>query len=273
MRRRPDTSNREGEDFSLHTRPSKKGRVFYVQFRKDDGSRSTAKSTHILVGTGKRAHDDALKEATAWSQSCLDHGQIVTKQRATFEDFAENFFDPDSEWAREKRRRGHRLSTDQCMRHSRSTKNHLIPVFGKMKIARIDDEDIRRFQEKLEDGQLSGGTVNRVTVALRPILKSTYRKKMMRRMPAVEAVSEKDRRQRGVYLPDEIRALSSWSGPTDGCYVANITAAATGLRAGEIAGLRESNVHSEYLEVECTWNPRFGLGPTKTGRVRGLGSL
>ena len=268
MRKRLDITNTEGNDFSLHTRLSNKGPVFYVQFRKDDGRWSTAKSTHILVGAGKRAHDNALKQATAWAQSYLDHGQVVTKERATFEAFAEGFFDPDGEWAREKRRRGHRLSADQCERHSRSTKNHLIPFFGKMRIARIDDEDTRRFQETLEDQELSGGTINRVTVALRLILKGAYRKKMMRRMPIVEAVSEKDRRQRGVYLPDEIRALFKLEWPDRRCYVANITAAATGLRAGEIAGLRESNVHSEYLEVECTWNPRFGLGPTKTGRVR-----
>jgi len=27
-------------------------------------------------------------------------------------------------------------------------------------------------------------------------------------------------------------------------------------------------VHPEYIEVEHTWSPRFGLGPTKTGRPR-----
>ncbi len=129
MRRRLDITNTESIDFPLHTRLSKKGPVFYVQFRKDDGRWSTAKSTHILVGAGKRANDDALKRATAWAQSYLDHGQVVTRERATFEAFAEGFFDPDGEWAREKRRRGHRLSADQCERHSRSTKNHLVPFW------------------------------------------------------------------------------------------------------------------------------------------------
>lgn len=34
-------------------------------------------------------------------------------------------------------------------------------------------------QEKLEDEHLCGGTINRVTVALRLILKAGYRKKLM----------------------------------------------------------------------------------------------
>ena len=261
----------EGERFSLHARPSKRGDVFYAQFRKDDGGWSTAKSTHVRLTKGKdgpRAQRDALIRATAWAQSYVDGGQVVAKERKTFAAFAKGFFDPDGEWAREKRRRGHRLSADQCERHDRSVKNHLDPFFGRMRISRIDDEDIRRFQEKLEDKKLSGGTINRVTVALRLVLKAAYRKKMMRRMPVVEAVSEKNRRQRGVYLPGEIRTLFKldWADPR--CYMANKLAAATGMRAGEITGLREGDIHAEYIEVSHTWSPRFGLGPTKTGRPR-----
>ena len=90
----------------------------------------------------------------------------------------------------------------------------------------------------------------------------------MRRMPVVEAVSEKEHTQRGVYLPHEIRALFNLEWADRRCYVANKLAAATGMRAGEIAGLRENDLHPEYIEVEHTWSPRFGLGPTKTGRPR-----
>jgi hypothetical protein len=90
---RKNETRTEGGDFSLHTRPSNKGPVFYVQFRKGHGTWGTAKSTHILDGSGRRAHDDAVKEATAWAQSYVDHGQVVTKERATFSGFAIGFFD------------------------------------------------------------------------------------------------------------------------------------------------------------------------------------
>jgi integrase len=261
----------EGEQFSLHTRPSKRGDVFYAQFRRDDGKWSTAKSTHVRIPKGKdgpRAMREALIRATAWAQAYVDGGQVVTRERATFAGFAAGFFDSEGQWAREKRRRGHRLSSDQCERHARSVKNHLEPFFGRMRIANIDDEQILRFQEKLENEGLAGGTINRVTVALRLVLKAAYRKKMMRRMPIVEAVSEKDHKRRGVYLPQEIRSLFKLEWPDRRCYIANLTAAATGMRAGEVVALRESDVLEEVLKVEHTWNPRFGLGPTKTGRVR-----
>jgi len=261
----------EGERFSLHTRPSKRGDVFYAQFRSDDGKWSTAKSTHVRIPKGKdgpRAMREALIRATAWAQTYLDGGQVVTRERATFAAFAAGFFDSEGQWAREKRRRGHRLSPDQCERHARSVKNHLEPFFGHMRIANIDDEQIIRFQEKLENEGLAGGTINRVTVALRLVLKAAYRKKLMRRMPVVEAVSERNQKHRGTYLPREIRALFAMEWPDCRCYVANKVAAATGMRAGEIVALKDSNVHPEYLEVEHTWNPRYGLGPTKTGRTR-----
>jgi len=103
---------------------------------------------------------------------------------------------------------------------------------------------------------------------LRLILKTAYRKKMMRRMPIVEAVSERDRKDRSAFLPHEIRALFAEEWPDRRCYVANKTAAATGLRASEIADLKESTVHPEHLEVAHRWSPRYKEGPTKTGKTR-----
>ena len=94
-------SKTEGERFSLHTRSSKRGDVYYAQFRKDDGTWGTAKSTHIRVTKGKdgpRAQRDALVRATAWAQAYLDGGQVVTRERATFAAFAAGFFDSEGQW-------------------------------------------------------------------------------------------------------------------------------------------------------------------------------
>jgi hypothetical protein len=90
----------EGERFSLHTRSSKRGDVFYAQFRRDDGTWGTAKSTHIRVTKGKdgpRAQRDALVHATAWAQSYVDGGQVVTRERDTFTGFAKTFFSTEGE--------------------------------------------------------------------------------------------------------------------------------------------------------------------------------
>ena len=87
-------------------------------------------------------------------------------------------------------------------------------------------------------------------------------------MPIVEAVSERDRKDRSAFLPHEIRALFAEEWPDRRCYVANKTAAATGLRASEIADLKESTVHPEHLEVVQRWSPRYKEGPTKTGKMR-----
>ena len=254
----------EGTDFSIHTRPSARGPVFYAQFKLDDGAWSNAKSTRIL-DSGKKKDREA---ATAWAQRYLDTGQIVNRETITFSAFSSSFFNWGGEWAQEKLRRGHRISQEQCEKHAQSLAKHLVPYFGKMRMSRIDDEHVRRFQATLEKEGLAGGTINRVTVALRVLLKAAYRKKMLRRLPIVEAVSEKDHKRRGVYLPHEIRAMFGLKWPDKRCFVMNKTAAATGLRASELTGLRESKIHPEYLEVEQRWSPRYMEGPTKTGRPR-----
>lgn len=107
-----------------------------------------------------------------------------------------------------------------------------------MRLIRIDDDDVRRFQEKIENEGFAGGTINRVTVVLRLILKRTHRQKMMRRMSVVEAVSEKDRKLRRLPSPRDPRVVLS------------------------------GKVHPEYLEIGQRWSPRWGVGDTKTGRDR-----
>ena len=79
---------------------------------------------------------EALIRATARAKAYLDGGQVVTRERATFAAFAAGFFDAEGQWAREKRRRGHRLSSDQGERHARSFKNHLEPFLRNPRIAR-----------------------------------------------------------------------------------------------------------------------------------------
>ncbi len=251
-----------GDDFSLHTRPSAKGPVFYAQFR-TEGGWTTAKSTRIL-DTGKRKDYQA---AVAWCQQYLDSGQVVRKERLTFQAFAKGFFDWEGDWAKDKVLRGRRLSREQCYKHALNVKNHLLPYFGEMKISAIEDEDVSRWQRKMKDDGLSGATINRTTVALRLILKAAYRQKLLRRIPVVEAVAENSQ-ERGIFTPQEILSLFERPWPDRRYFAANLLAAVTGMRASEIVALREQHLHPDYIEIVQKWSPKYGLGPTKTGKPR-----
>ena len=40
------------------------------------------------------------------------------------------------------------------------------------------------------------------------------------------------------------------------------------MRQGEILALRDQDVRDDYVHVTRSWNPKYGLGPTKTKQVR-----
>jgi integrase len=253
-----------------------------VQFRGPDGKFGTAKSSGI-VDTGKKKDFQA---AVSWAQNYLDTGNVVSKERMTFALYAEHFFDWEGAFCQNKVMKGRRISREQADKHAQYTRNHLMPWFGPKKLTDIDDAMIEEWQRHLKTkgaitvenrktgmgspaGKkgLSGSTVNHATIALRLILRQAAKEKLIRAMPLVESVAL-DKPVKGTFTPDEIRKLFATPWKDYRHFVANKLAAITGCRAGEIAALRKSHLHPEYLDIKHTWDPTYGLGPTKTGKER-----
>jgi integrase len=40
------------------------------------------------------------------------------------------------------------------------------------------------------------------------------------------------------------------------------------MRQGEILAVRDADVHDRFIHVAHSWNPTYGLGPTKTRQAR-----
>ena len=51
-------------------------------------------------------------------------------------------------------------------------------------------------------------------------------------------------------------------------YTANLLAASTGMRLGEVQGLQTRYVHDEYVAVMHSWGRKHGLQPPKGGKPR-----
>jgi hypothetical protein len=224
-----------GKRYSLHARPSKRsrtGEVYYVQFKLSDGSYSTAKSSG-------QATEGAAK---TWADNYLASGQVVTKENVSFGTFASGFFDWEGEYAKHKRMRGKNVSVRQLHEQALHLKNHVMPHFRKMKLTQIDYDVISDFQfGKLEAG-LSGSSVNKLTGILKAILEHALRKKLIQAMPLIERVGDQPK-QRGVLTVEEAKAvLFDVTWPEYRCYVANLTAAFTGLRQGEVIALQRQDV-------------------------------
>ncbi|MEI8096456.1 MAG: tyrosine-type recombinase/integrase, partial [Spirochaetales bacterium] len=72
----------------------------------------------------------------------------------------------------------------------------------------------------------------------------------------------------GVLTPEEMKALFAlnWANPK--FKLANLVAATTGLRAGEIVGLKTSDIGADSIIVRCSWLEGFGEKLPKSGEVR-----
>jgi hypothetical protein len=82
------------EGFSLH----KRGNAWYVQFKNEDRSYTTAKSTHQTKNG----------EANTWAINYLKSGQIVVNKKITIKSFAKDFFLYDGPYVRYQLSIGHR---------------------------------------------------------------------------------------------------------------------------------------------------------------------
>ena len=253
----------EISDISIHTRQKKKGSVFYVQFKNDNGKWTNAKSTGIIDNGRKKDRDAAVK----WAKDYLNSGQLITKENMLLDNYAENFFNWSGTWAEEKKLRGHRISEKHCEKNTDQYRLHIEPHLGGMKVSKINEDIINDWQLKLKHSGLSGSTINRVSTTLRILLKRAYKDKIIRNLPIVEAVSAKPK-EKGIFTPEEIRTLFSKDWPDFRFQVANLLAACTGLRAGEIAALRADVVHEEYLNIDYSYDQRYGLHLPKSGKKR-----
>jgi integrase len=149
----------------------------------------------------------------------------------------------------------------------------LLPAWKHTALAAITPLAIETWALKLRDGGLSGKRVNNYVSCFRTMLKEAYREGRLAFDPhtkgIVRALGNAPRR-RGRLTLEEVRKLfapeavtTAWKGHL--LYRAvNYVAAATGMRQGEILALRDGDVRDGYLHVAHSWDPKYGLGPTKS---------
>jgi integrase len=249
-----------GKPFSLYKRPTKKGHVWYAQFKLPDGTYGTAKSTGITTkGRGG---------AEAWAVDYLRSGQVVTRENVTLERFAKGFFDHNGDYAKTKRMRGLQLSDRQLDNQAGYLENHLLPRLRNVKLSSLDYHTIATLQRKfLEDG-LAGGTVNHISTALKIVLEEASKQHMIQQVPIIEPVAA-HAEERGVLTLEEVKALFALKWTDARAYAGNLLAAATGLRAGEIVALQRRTYREDYIEVSYSWDSTYyRLKAPKTGRSR-----
>jgi integrase len=227
------------------------------------------------VSSGKTSKSAAMN----WADERIKSGVVVVgrKRRVLVEDFAGDFWSYEkSDYIKGKLARGGSISRGYAEICAGYVRKYILPAFGKRPLASLKTSEIEQWVLSLGSvNGLTSASVNRIYTAFRVIVREALRLGYLERDPTdrVQLLREKPE-VKGILTLGEVRTLfggaaleTFWRGARD-CYVANMLAAATGMRLGEIRGLLIENVHEDRLDVLHSWEEKYGLKGAKWGSER-----
>jgi integrase len=256
--------------YSLYRRATAKQHtyIYYCRFRDENGNYMSPIST---LQFSKAA-------ARNWADQKLKEGKIVLpgKRGTPFETFASGFWDYQGEYIQRKLARGGHFSKIFAEIREGHVRKWILPHFKGQPIGSIRRHQIESWIMGLyKDSGLVPASLNRILDCMKVMMKEAVRRGYASADPAagVESFTEKYK-VRGIITPEEIHALfntealiSVWKGERIH-FVASLLGVATGLRQGEVRGLRNQDVHPQYVAVCGSWEERNGLHGAKWGSER-----
>jgi hypothetical protein len=189
-----------------------------------------------------------------------------------FGEFLKKFWDYDtSPYVREKLRKSHGIHRYYCMAQLQTAAAYWIPFFEGRLLGDIKKPDIETFMDSLDKGKrkLSASRKNHIVKAGSIPLRWAYAKEMIDRDITAGLVWFADKiKERSVLTPELAAAVFRVQWKDDRTRLANMLAMVTGMRAGEIQGLRIRDLGGDCLYVKHSWNCRDGLKPPKNNEAR-----
>ena len=243
------------------------GRVVYYYYTYDkDGNRRK-------FSTGRTTKAAALAYGLDLSRA----GLLIPaeKNNATFENFYKDFWDWEkSTYLKKERLRGHIIGKMTAYRRQSVLKSDIEPYFCKLKIKDISKTKVENWLLALADRGLKPGSVNQMKIILNIMLDYAVEQGYLTANPCRAVKPFVDHPEtRGVLDLMECNELFNpknieiyWNGNRI-IYAANLLAALTGMREGEIRALRKQDIKDGYLLVEHSINT-FGLKDTKNHKSR-----
>jgi integrase len=150
-----------------------------------------------------------------------------------------------------------------------------VPYLGDLSLDKITEVEIENWMTGFADRKFSNGTANNAFKILSVMLGFAFKQKVIKSNPCLLVQKLKhEGRKIEILTPAEVKALfpARWSDVWDNytCYVINKLAACTGMRIGEIMGLRSEFVHEGYLEVCRQYSQTAGYSDVKTHKPRNI---
>lgn len=255
------------EPFTMYLRKLPSGKkVWYYQTYDEKNRRTNGFSTGKTSKTAARAY-------------CYDlfkNDKLIPekKLKLIFKEFAVDWWDWDKceylKYAKKRRK----ITRRYVHSAQRILDNHILPYFGAMDLREIEAYAIEKWLDVLFEKGLSQSSVTLYLVILKIMFKEAMRRKIIKNNPAADvAPLKKEIVKRGVLNHEEVKSLFDikkkdeiWY--DDISYYANLLAACTGMRMGEVLAVRGECLYEDYILVDKQYKLNDGLSATKTNYVR-----
>jgi integrase len=233
---------RRPKGYSLVKRENKKrGFVYYVRYA-HEGRMLPSK-----WNTGTNDLEEAKKFAAENKRRLVDRylGLQGTRIHALFEEFYES---GSAYLACEEKRNG-ALSEKRRKNYEAVMKHKFVPFLKEKKISgfgEISVRDLGDFQDRLLSGGMRPQSVNDNLKAVRKVFAYLGRKGIVRENPALNlrgiAVRQGDMNSRGCYELETVNGVFNTEWPDTTSYLLCLLIYTTGMRNGEIANIRMSDI-------------------------------
>lgn len=206
--------------------------------------------------------------AEAWALKRLD--ATTTDERITFTRFAEGWWTDGHPHVKGRRARGVSLSPGYLDVQRGYLANHVLPYFGDKKLVKIRAGHIDEWMLALA---LSPTTVNHCLTVVKAMFREAKRQGLIATDPTRDVGQLAERPEtKQILTLGEVKTLFGgvrriWN-RDHRHFAANLLAASTGMRMGEVQGLQVQHVHSQYVAVVHAWSRKHGLKNPKQGSAR-----
>jgi integrase len=254
------------EPFTVYPRKLKTVTVFYYQCYDSEGKRVCGHSTGQKTKTGARFY----------CMNLYRQGRLIPEKKAiTFAEFAAGWWDAKTCKYLEWRQVQNPLTPSTIDHYKTNLQMHIQPWFGKMRLNTITHETVQNWILHLSKNGYSGSSINIQIATFKTMMKEAARLKLITINPAEKIKKLKvDSKEVQILKISEVQKLfpPQWRQIWESyeVYQFNKLAACTGMRLGELMGLKGEYIYADHIHVRVQYSPRYGLRPLKTKDSRNI---
>jgi integrase len=193
-----------------------------------------------------------------------------SKQDVDFPSYLLNFWDYEkSPYVKEKLRKNHGIHKNYTAGQRLIAEKYWAPFFEGRLLGSVTRQDIDHFIDVLSERKLSAGRKNTILKAGTIPLRWAFSKEIIDKV-IIAGITwfSGESTERQILTPKVAEAVFRVGWKDERARLANMLAAVTGLRSGEIRGLRVQDLEEDCLYIRHSWNCRDRLKTTKNNACR-----